>query len=441
MFVGWCLGSVWEAYAFKRFSTRLSSRRAEAHMLIAVFANMVVTVAPIIIFIAQKKLGLDIIAGLYASATTLFLVIIFGRYGLLLIAALTPCAIAILIATAILADHYMQQGEVFLAIGMIALPLCFSMVGLLPHLTLQHRDRQLETLVEEALKQRELAETQKEAAEQQRREAQKAKRAADRANAAKSDFLASINHEIRTPMNGIIGMNELMMESGLTDTQKQFSRIIQTSGENLLAIINDILDFAKLEAREVSLHPEWLNVREIIQTVATLVSAKIGPNKVHIEYWVDPTIPDRLYADAVRLRQVLTILAGNAVKFTKQGYVRLVVRAKPDMSGSPQVRLSFSVEDTGIGIAPEKVADMFESFSQADTGTTRNYGGTGLGLAICKELVTLLCGHISATSQPGVGSNFTFEIPLDTVNTSGNPYEHRPAHRHSPKYNQTDIPN
>lgn len=433
MFAGWCLGSIWEAYAFKRFSTRLTSRRAEAHMLIAVFANMVVTISPVVIFIVQKKLGLDIIAGLYGSATALFLIIIFGRYRSLLIAALTPCAIAVLISTGILANHYAQQGEMFFAIGMIALPLCFSMVGLMPHLTLRHRDRQLETLVEEALNQRELAETQKEVAEQQRREAQKAKRLADDANAAKSDFLASMSHEIRTPMNGIIGMNELMMQSGLTEAQKQFSRIIQTSGENLLVIINDILDFAKLEAREVTLHPEWFSISELVQTVATLVSSKTEPDKVRIEYWVDPTIPDMLYADAVRLRQVLTNLAGNAVKFTDQGYVRLVTRPIHDASNTSQIRLSFSVEDTGIGIDPEKVGHMFEKFSQADTGTTRNYGGTGLGLAICKELVTLLSGHISATSQPGVGSNFTFEIPLGTVDTSGNAYNRPPETRPMPQ--------
>lgn len=422
IFVGWCVCSVWEAFAFKRFAVRLNSRRAEAHMLLSVFANMCFTVAPIVILTAEKELGLEIISGLYASTTTLFLIIIFGRYRSLLIAAIAPCAIAVLIATAILAQHYLQRGEIVLAVGMLSFPFCYAMVGLLPHMTLRHRDRQLEILVEEAQNQRELSEKQKEMADQQRREAQAAKRAADDANAAKSDFLASMSHEIRTPMNGIIGMNELMMTSGLTEAQKQFSRIIQTSGENLLVIINDVLDFAKLEAREVTLHPEWFNVGELVQTVATLVSAKADTSHVRIEYWVDPEIPDHLFADAVRLQQVLINLAGNAVKFTEQGHVRMVVRQVPGSVDAAQTRLRFSVEDTGIGIKFDQVEQMFDKFSQADTGTTRNYGGTGLGLAICRELVTLLSGAISATSQPGVGSTFTFDLPLPTRDASGQAY-------------------
>lgn len=433
IFACWCVGSVWEAFAFKRFATRLNSRSAEAHMLIAVFANMAVTAAPIIVCIAEKELGLAIAAGFYASATTLFLIILFGRYRSLLIAAVSPCAIAVVIATVTLALYYLRQDEIFLAMAMFFLPICYGMIGLLPHLTLRHRDRQLEVLLEDAEQQRELAERQREDAEQQRLEAQAAKRAADDANAAKSDFLASMSHEIRTPMNGIIGMNELMMQSGLTEAQKQFSRIIQTSGENLLVIINDILDFAKLEAREVSLHPEWFSISELVQTVATLVSAKSAPDKVRIEFWIDPTIPDALFADAVRLRQILTNLAGNAVKFTDQGYVRLVVRQMPDASETTQTRLNFSVEDTGIGISPDKIGKMFEKFSQADTGTTRNYGGTGLGLAICKELVTLLSGHISATSMPGSGSTFSFVVPLDTVDADGASHHPHPELRPLPQ--------
>jgi signal transduction histidine kinase len=380
---------------------------------------MCFTAAPIIALTAEKALGLEIIAGLYASTTTLYLTIIFGRYRSLLIAALTPCAIAVLIATAILAQHYIQRGDIIMAVGMLCFPVCFAMVSLLPHQTLRHRDRQLESLLEDAQHQRELAEQQKDAADQQRREAQAAKRAADDANAAKSDFLASMSHEIRTPMNGIIGMNELMIRSGLTEAQKQFSRIIQTSGENLLVIINDVLDFAKLEAREVTLHPEWFNVGDLVQTVATLVSARADTSRVRIEYWVDPEIPDHLFADAVRLQQVLINLAGNAVKFTENGHVRLLVRQIAGSLDAAQTRLRFSVEDTGIGIKSDQVEHMFDKFSQADTGTTRNYGGTGLGLAICRELVTLLSGEVSATSQSGVGSIFTVDVPMSTRDANG----------------------
>lgn len=418
VFAFWCVASVWEGYAFKRFSTRLNSKPAEIHMLASVFANMTVTVSPIVIFIAEKKLGLDIIAGLYASATTLYLVVMFGGYRNLLITSVAPCVVAILISTAILANYYLQLGEVFLAFAMIGLPLCFVMVVSLPHQSLRRRDRQLESLVEEANAQRELAEQQKEAA--------------DEANAAKSDFLASMSHEIRTPMNGIIGMNELMMQSALTEAQKQYAGIIKTSGENLLVIINDILDFAKLEAREVALHPEWFNVLEMVQTVATLISAKADTTKVRIEYWVDPTLPATVFADSVRLRQVLINLAGNAAKFTESGHVRIIVRpssvatAQTDTlqtSDAGQTHVRFSVEDTGIGIKPDQVEQMFEKFSQADTGTTRNYGGTGLGLAISKELVALLSGQISAVSEPGVGSTFFFDVPLAIVDSNGTAFD------------------
>lgn len=412
LFGCWALGAIWEAVAFAYFSTRMESPWAEWQMLASVFFTMSATSVPILLCAMQLNAGLALLSGIYVGTNVIVLCIMFGRFRRLLIASTFPCWLAVLLSAIYLGHHYFELGETVLAIGMIVLPLGSTLMGVTLVIALRTRDRQLEGLIEEARVQKAHAEAQAEEAKRQRREAQKAKQAADDANAAKSDFLASMSHEIRTPMNGIIGMTDLLMNSGLTDAQKQFGRIIQSSGENLLVIINDILDFAKLEAREIELHPTWFNVEELAHTVMSLVGTKSEADRVRIEYWVDPTLPKSLYGDDLRLRQILLNLASNAVKFTESGYVRLTVQRDPSASTPTQTGLIFNMEDSGIGIPEEKIGRMFEKFSQADTGTTRLYGGTGLGLAICRELAELLNGQIAATSKPGVGSTFRLKLAL-----------------------------
>lgn len=413
IFLLWCAGSLLEALAFQRFKNNLNSKAAHTHMVVAVFANMCVTMLPVVVCMLQRDIGLTLMTGLYATGTLIFLSIIFGRYRALLIAATLPCLIAIIIATGLMGLDYVIEGRPFMAMAMLAVIPAFVLTGLMPHLALRQRDRQLEALVIEA-------DTHRITAEAERRDAQKAKAEADAANIAKSEFLASMSHELRTPMNGIIGMVDLMLGSGLTDAQKRYGEIIQSSGENLLVIINDVLDFSKLEARELQLHPEPFSLRDMVERVATLVSNRIDRSEVEILVQIDQDLPDEFMGDAVRIGQILTNLAGNAMKFTEKGKVVIGVQ-RARKTGEAQfdkgdtAHILFTVRDTGIGIADDKIASMFDRFSQASSGTTRTYGGTGLGLAICKELVELMGGRIGAASQLGVGSTFGFDLKLDVV--------------------------
>lgn len=410
IFVLWCLGSAWEVLTFQRFKKNMRSATAHWHMLVSVFVNMCVTMLPVLACMLQRDMGLTLVTGLYATGTLIFLSIIFGRYKALLIAATLPCVLAIMAITGLMVVDYVVEGRLYMAVSMMAIVPVFILTGLMPHLSLRQRDRQLEALVIEA-------DTQRVIAEAERRDAQKAKAEADAANLAKTEFLASMSHELRTPMNGIIGMADLMLQSGLTEDQKRFGHIIQSSGENLLVIINDILDFSKLEAREMTLHPEAFDLRSTVDMVATLISGREDRPHVNVKVHVDPDLPPLFVGDAVRIGQILTNLAGNAMKFTKKGDVVIAVqRARRKGDTGPcdgqTADLLFTVRDTGIGIEPDQISRMFEKFSQASSGTTRTYGGTGLGLAICKELVELMGGKIGAASQPGVGSTFGFTVRL-----------------------------
>ncbi|MEM9600577.1 MAG: ATP-binding protein, partial [Pseudomonadota bacterium] len=413
IFILWCLGSLWEVLAFQRFKANMRSSFAHWHMLVSVFSNMCITMLPVLACIMPRDMGLTLTTGLYATGTLIFLSIIFGRYKYLLVAATLPCLLAVMAVTGLLMVDYVVEGRHYMALTMLAIIPVFILTGLMPHLSMRQRDRQLEALVIEA-------ETQRVIAESERRDAQKAKAEADAANLAKSEFLASMSHELRTPMNGIIGMADLMLQSGLTEAQKRYGQIIQSSGENLLVIINDILDFSKLEAREMALHPEAFDLRETVNTVATLVSGRDDRPNVSVKLHVDADLPERFMGDAVRIGQILTNLAGNAMKFTEAGEVIIAVqRARKKGETGPvdptYEHLLFTVRDTGIGIDPEQIDRMFEKFSQASSGTTRSYGGTGLGLAICKELVELMGGRIGAASQLGVGSTFGFTIKLPVI--------------------------
>ncbi len=235
--------------------------------------------------------------------------------------------------------------------------------------------------------------------------------AAESAERAKTQFLANMSHEIRTPMNGVMGMADLLNNTKLTETQKTFVDVIVKSSDALLTIINDILDFSKLDAGMASLNPGPFLIADIVEDVSTLIAARAQAKDVEIAVRIDPSLPPAFRGDAGRLRQILINLAGNAVKFTDKGYV-LVDVSPASEPGEERVALKFSVKDTGIGIAENKRAQIFEKFSQADVSSTRSYEGTGLGLAIAKALVELMGGDIGVDSTPGLGSVFWFTVAL-----------------------------
>ncbi|MDG2012173.1 MAG: ATP-binding protein [Pirellulaceae bacterium] len=258
----------------------------------------------------------------------------------------------------------------------------------------------------------ELKQTQDDLAEQTRNLTD-AKIAAEAANQAKSDFLATISHELRTPMNGVMVMSDLMLDTELNQEQSEYMEVVKTSAESLLSIINQVLDFAKIEAEALAINCHNFNLDTLLERAVNGLRIQGQLAGLEVRYQVAPNIPNELYGDSDRIQQVLVNLIGNAIKFTKQGFVELSVRRREPVNSTKFV-LELEVKDTGIGLPENEINSLFQAFTQADMSSTREYGGTGLGLAISKQLVELMGGRIWCCNNEPQGCSFFFTINIET---------------------------
>jgi signal transduction histidine kinase/ligand-binding sensor domain-containing protein/DNA-binding response OmpR family regulator len=283
-----------------------------------------------------------------------------------------------------------------------------------------HEQQQAQTEYLQSLN--EQLQLQKEEVVARQEEAEKARTEAEQANQAKSIFLATMSHEIRTPMNGVLGMAALLGETSLTTEQQEYTDTIRSSGEALLTVINDILDFSKIESGNLELDNHSFDLRQCIEEVMDVFSAKASQKGLDLVYQIDYQIPAQIVGDGHRLRQILLNLISNAMKFTHQGEIFVSVNLLKSIDG--KLDLAFHVKDSGIGIPKDKLSRLFKAFSQVDSSTTRKYGGTGLGLVISERLVQLMDGSISVESESGVGTTFTFTIKSGVSQESLRQYVH-----------------